>query len=81
MLATYDDDIEKFEDEKLSGWNKEKDGIYVCECVCVCLYEKGIKLHHQFLFYYLLYWYFLPCDAIKSFPPVPLDFKSNICRA
>lgn len=30
-----------------------------------CVYENGIKLQHQFLFYYLLYWHFLPCDAIK----------------
>jgi hypothetical protein len=29
------------------------------------VYENGIKLQHQFLFYYLLYWHFLACDAIK----------------
>lgn len=32
---------------------------------CLCVYENGIKLQHQFLFYYLLYWHFLACDAIK----------------
>jgi hypothetical protein len=39
----------------------------LCCLSLFCVYENGIKLQHQFFFYYLLYWHFLACDTIKFF--------------